>query len=504
MTLEEPVVELPEDRMLPWLLWVSLAAIALALLSYLDIAVPWPLAYAVVSAVILVLALNAPRRFRLAATFLVITVLSAWWLSALLELAFEHVPLLRSSRLIQQQGTQVASLLAAVLSIVLVGGVLVAGLFFASEFLLAWRGIFGLSRWEALQLLASLGFGLQYPYMVIENGQQKITRPKGLINKVGGPGLVVIQPGQAVVFERAGKVTQIVGPGHTYTQMFEFPKKIVLLQPRWLTFAADDVLTRDGVPMKVRGGLSARIEPAEVTARRIADAGGPDRYRWASAFREVIGNELAVYQDSVFRAAYLPAGPDWETTVAGAAESLVRDAVGRRRLEDIYGSPEQGLPDNTGRVIEDIEREALEGLQRFAPEWGIEVSGVEIACLEPPQGVQERVLSRWRIAAERQAIEHLGEAEAQTVRAVESARLGAFQALVEELVAAAAAADQGLSSEQAQRFLNALQSLAGQMTRDTTTALRYIEALEKLSQHPGARVVIGPPGQTLYVEEGEK
>ena len=517
---DAPGVVLREDRVGRWLLWVSLGALFLGFVNLLGNKVPWPVAYTLTGIVLILLSLIAPRKFKALALGLALIVVATLWAQQLLKIAFAETQFLQTAfarrrKLTYDDVMTLSNSLGVAIGVVSIAGIYVSGMFFASEFLLSFRRVFGLTRLEALRTLASLGFGLQYPYMIVENGEATLTKPKGLINKVGGPGLVIVRPGNAVVFERMGEVTQIVGPGPAYTKMFEFHKGVVQLRQRWLSFKADDVLTQDGVALKLSGGISARIEPATVTTARIAAAGGPGTYEWASRFyrisdagrivneETIIGGEFPVYKDSVFRAVYRPAGPDWEETLAAATVALIRDAVGQLRLEDLYGNPQRGLAFGARRVIDAIERNVLGRLQTFTSSWGVEVRLVEISVLEPPKEIQQRVLKHWEIAAQRQSIEDLGEAEAHTVQAVTDTKAASFQTLAAALQSAAQAANRTLGEEQTLRLLDVLHTLTANMGHDSTSALRYIEALEKLSEHPGARIIVGPPGQDINIEQHE-
>lgn len=503
MTTSKPETSAEENSSVigRWLLLLSGGAWLLALIQALGTRVPWPVGYTIMSGVFLLLSLIAPLRFRTLAFNLVLVIVISCWSKMLWQAIILQIGLVGSQQLTYEQVDILTDVMGLLTGLISVGGLLTASLFFASEFVLAFRGAFGMTRREALRALASVGFGLQYPYMIVEDGKATITKPKGLLPKIGGPGLVIIRPANAVVFERMGKVTQVAGPGKAYTKLFEFDKKVVQLRPRWVSFKADDVATQDGVPLKLEGGVGARIEPASVTEERIKSAGGPEKYEWASQFREVIGDDFPVYQDSVFRAVYLPSGPDWEITLGAATEALIRDAVGQRRLKDIYGAPASGLPDSAEREIEAIEQQTLTALQRFVSTWGVMVTGVEIRVLEPPADVQQRVLKQWQIAADSQAIQDLGQAEAKAVRAVGKSQADSFQSTVQQLQAAVERASNLLDEEPLQRFQELLEMMVATMGRDSTAALRYVEAMEKLCQHPNARIVIGPPGQQMNIEQ---
>jgi regulator of protease activity HflC (stomatin/prohibitin superfamily) len=467
--------------------------------------IPRPVAYTSVSLAALFLGWTAPSKVRQLAFCVALFLIAAMWSFGLYSLLLTTSPPVDGGSVNEGQVAGTSFLLAIATSAVFVGGLVFLGLVFASEFLLGFSEIYGLSRAAAIRTLASGCFGMQYPYLIIENGQATVSKPKGLLARMGGPGMVIVRPANAVVFERIGRVTQIAGPGTTYTRLYEFTKGIVQLRPCWISFPLDvEVFTLDGIALKVSGGIGARIEPADATEARIDAAGGPALYRWASSFRGRIGGEFPVYQDSVFRAVYLPAGPDWQKTLCGMALSSIQDAVSVLRLEDIYGEPKRGLPAvpaGVASITAAIEAQALRRLQTLAVNWGIQVTALDVKSLEPPEEIRQRVLKRWSSATEAQILADLGEAEAATMGLLDGVNLTAFQRTLQSLGAAAQTANATLGTSQALRFQRVLQTIANTMRRDPTTALRYIEALDKLSKQPNARVYIGMGRSDAQIEE---
>lgn len=499
-------VETKDDRLGRWLLWVSLGLLFLGLLSVVGKRIPWPIAYTLVSVVVLLLALISPKKYRVLIVAAAATVVIAWWITAFLEFAFTESALLRGRMVPVDDIRVLAGGLAALVAVATVGGVLLSGLYFASEFLLAFRGMFGLTRWEALRLLGCSGFGLQAPYVVVEDGKVTLTRPKGLLGKVGGPGLVIIRPGNAVAFERQGEVTQIAGPGPAFTKLFEFPKEpVVQLRPRWLSFEVDDVMTKDGVPLKLVGGVEGQIEPQEDTDKRLGHPDFRDQKTWkwqnAKERRQIIGGDFPVYRDTVFRAMYMHSGPNWEATLKGATLALIREAVGKRRLADIFGEPTAGVNGDGKRVISILEQEVQSKLDGFSPEWGVKVLGVTISLLVPPTEVQESVRKQWTTAADRRSIQEIGEAEAGAIKIIEATKKDSFDQMMGVLEDAMRRVRRTGDDAQVKRFQRLLETIATNVGRDSTANLRYIEALEKLSKHPGARIIIGPPGGDINVEQ---
>jgi hypothetical protein len=52
------------------------------------------------------------------------------------------------------------------------------------------------------------------------------------------------------------------------------------------------------------------------------------------------------------------------------------------------------------------------------------------------------------------------------------------------------------------RYVETITKLAVEMSRDSTSAYRYAEAVEKLMEHPNAQVVIAPPESAMALRRG--
>ena len=491
----------PKGNLTTWILACSAVLVLLGLLSAFA---PPMLVYGIATVLLIALGVTAPDQIRALALSLVTAVIIALWSGTLYQAILFNPQVMRSNGWSESTVRLLSAALGVFTGAVLAGGLLIAGLLVASEIMLTFAGAFGLKRTEAFKVLGSSSFGFQLPYLIIENGAATISKPKGVLSKIGGQGMVIVRPANAVVFERVGKVTQIVGPGTAYTKLYEFPKAIVQLRPRWIDLPSNaEAQTLDGISLKITGGVGARIEPAADRALReplvtaVLDKSTDLR-------GGKIDGDFPVYKDSIFRAVYLPAGPDWEKTLAGAAVTTIRAAINSHRLEDIFGPPVRGMlpiAPGTPTVIQQIQTQALAQLQAFAPDWGIQVTGLDLRLSEAPTELRQRVLKRWEIAADQQDMLDKGEAEAVTMARVEDIRRGTFDAMVQTLNDAVARANATLGPSQALRFARVLETIAQAMSRDPTVALRYIESLDKLSRMPNARVVIAPPDTDVKLDQ---
>jgi hypothetical protein len=91
--------------------------------------------------------------------------------------------------------------------------------------------------------------------VIVENGRVVKPGPNDPVMRIGGPGTLVVYSDSAVLLERAGRLTRVVGPGVTVLHRFEKVRDVVHLRP--LSFANSENektirvegMSRDGIPV---------------------------------------------------------------------------------------------------------------------------------------------------------------------------------------------------------------------------------------------------------------
>ena len=337
---------------------------------------------------------------------------------------------------------------------------LLAVMYVSSEWLLAMRETFGVTRWQALRLLISMVLNVSYPYYLIEDGEMTLVKPKGVMDQLGGPGVAVVKPYNAVAFERAGMITRIEGPGAFLTKLFEFPKHIIDLRPQWDYFEVEQVLTQDNVPLHIKGGIGYRIESRDQALMRIRDRSKIVEDR---QFAGLIEGQYPVFKFSIFNAAYQPAGP-WKYTVVGMTRTQVRKALAKYELGQIFRfDPEVKDLEHCEPVLNQIAEEVKKRATEIAYNWGVFVSSVNVDAIEMPEQVRQRMLEMWGAEyARRTAL-----IEAETERILQSAKA---KARTETILA----------------ISRGLKQLLGRDAKaEDLIALRFIEYLEKAAETGG-------------------
>lgn len=409
----------------------------------------------------------------------------------------------------------------------LIGGLLTVGAllllftFPSSEFILALHEFAGVKRADALRWLWSLIMGIQHPWQVVEDGKVTVTKPKGVFGEIGGPGVVVIRPGNAVIFERGGELTRIEGPGVYKTKRFERIKEVVDLRPQWSTIKTENMLTKDRVPLMFEAGVGYQIEPKQDTDRRIEKAESKGKeFKWEyEKGNEVIEGIYPVYKDSVFRAVYRVSRAGWRLIMQAVADSFLRDVVIAYTLDQLYELPEAEEGElkeelrESPRIIAEIEDQVKKKLEKAAIGIGVRIGTFDIKSVTMPEEVRERVLQWWeaewkrKIAVkeakgERQAMIEKAMGKAWALERLEGVKADARRRMIRQLVNAIEGVDKISDGKTTIRFIHVIEQLSRRMMTDDIIASHYMEVLEAIAESGGQKVFILGEDRRL-LERGE-
>jgi len=280
-----------------------------------------------------------------------------------------------------------------------VGVLLLPPMLISSEYILALHEVHGIKRKDALRMLWSLIVGINYLWMIIEGGKVTQSKPEGVLSEIGGPGVAVIRAGNAVVFERSGKISQVAGSRLVLLKQYERIRAIFELRPLGETKETENVLTKDRIPLTIVMGVGFQIEPKEVTDQRPESFVEPN----GEALSEVIGDDLyQTYGATLKKAVYHAPLSGWGVMTPGAAQSLLRDIIATYNFDEIFKrvGEEEGKPggfDPDQRTIKEIENKIMERLSAAAPRWGAHVQGVDIREIRIREDVLGKVLDWWGV-----------------------------------------------------------------------------------------------------------
>jgi regulator of protease activity HflC (stomatin/prohibitin superfamily) len=245
-------------------------------------------------------------------------------------------------------------------------------------------------------------------HQIVQDGQVIYSMPSHDDFRVPGPGVLAVRFGNAVVLERSGRITRILGPGFYLTEPFEHLSSIIDLSLQSTTRKLEDVLTKDSVPLQVELTLQYRImidQPALVKRA-----------------------ECNLDEASIRRAILTTV--DWKTQTEIVAECVVRDTVASRYLVEIYDP--RSLRSASGTTARaPLQHEVRRRLSRESQCWGVEAVRVNIDKVTLPPAVEQRIIEAWDVTWHEvlEIARALTEVKKATTRAVGNGRAAYLEAV---------------------------------------------------------------------------
>lgn len=337
--------------------------------------------------------------------------------------------------------------------------------------------------------------GINKATIVIAGGKiQTHNPPAGDLAKFGGPGILVVQEGHAVVLERGGRRSRIVGTGVHQLGIFERVNTVIPLMPRSFQIEIENVITQDHV----------LIEKIKLQVFTRLDLGDQSHENGDYPFDDKIIN------DKVWSPRLGPEVYDWSGVVKSVTDTALRDLAARLMLDDIVlasGASRERLRTELRELINRVTRDRL----------GVVVNSIVISEIKIPEKARDGLLQRWlaevnrRTAlinadTEREKLVLKGEGEAQSVRRIGLAKTMVRNEIIKLLVDTITETSQGGSPiadpKVAVRFVTAIERLSALVMQDNAAVFEYITALEKLCESPGARtIVFGDAKGTLQLPD---
>lgn len=307
----------------------------------------------------------------------------------------------------------------------------------SSFYVLALHKIEGMSWWDAILYNVSLILGINWAYLIVENGQAVITKEGSWLSILGGPGHLIVKQGNVVVLERGGKITRIVNAGVNKLEAMETIRNIFALNVQSSpadTTKIEQVLTKDRIPLTIILKMGFQIEPASEADKRVESKIAPNG---EALTRKLDDGLYQVYEGTVRKAALMaqriefPDSPvvrfskceenicqdvqitKWQKVAGSAPEGELRDHIMSHRFDELFELVDSTSGDKPDvrvkkRKIYEIEQAILEQVKpgKIA-NLGVLVRSVDIGRIEFPVGAEQLLLNRWG-APWQQQIELIG------------------------------------------------------------------------------------------------
>ena len=399
----------------------------------------------------------------------------------------------------------------------LIGTVIVALTILAGTWIIApWvRSVGGHAEMEEGELrnfLIRSYLGVSPSYLVFAGEKIAAQSPAGIMQQFGGPGLAIIKPQTAVVFEHMGTVSRVTGPATLNNiKMFELSKAVVDLRPQWDTTGVFEVSTQDGEQVQV----SARYQCAIMNRKELGDQPCPtiEETETANADKDnkvdkkpaksepgALAGAPEYCEDTIRRAVYDCGPHGWQHATRETVCWALRTEIERRTVEELFPAlnpvNREARPDEL-TIISDA---VLERAGNVTARWGVKVQVLSLDQIVPPQTVTEatRAMRQSRVAAEN--VVAAGRAEAGVYAGLQTVEAQAQEAKLRILVRHVTSVADELPNEQVLAFFELVENVARIIINHRTVDYRYVQALEALSENPNARIIIQPGNSGILVE----
>ncbi len=369
---------------------------------------------------------------------------------------------------------------------------------------------------EAHSFLQRLVFGMASlkPILIVREG--KIAVGSGsFLDRVGGPGFIIVYNDSAVVLERAGRLTRVLGPSVGFLEPYERIWEVIDLRPqRWLF--TDNAMTKEGIPIACEVDVTFKIDDRVIgedgQVREVPPVEIPDDFLRDKTFPEVldravveemgkggVSTPLPYTEQAVFNAATAvwvrirqPDHPEqlrhWTGRVMiSEVEGALRNILARYRLDWLLQPPQPGQKPPRQEILEQL-RNKLENTLTVDNKIGAKLLNVSLGKINvKDERISTQWIEAWNADWERRSIETLAEGEAEALAGLQTVQ---FQAQAEMILTLTEAIRPFVSSQsEASSYL---------------IALRLFQTLHWMAYDPFKQVFLPPEAlRTLKALEKE-
>lgn len=257
------------------------------------------------------------------------------------------------------------------------------------------RDIYALPRMrQGIRYVVSSLFALFVPRIIVDGGEKKLEKNEvNLIDVIGGPGHVIIQPGNAVMFKELRRPSTISIRESYYLHPFETIGQIVNLD--------EQQDSRSDIPAVSRDGIRVTIRDIQFRYRLFPEL------QYGRPKKRTIDNPYPFDEKALWNSAYnLPvtdSGPDsWKTVVGRAVVGGITDFISEHDIDYLTAPREAEIDPRR-----EIRYSLLHGPTRNAlRNNGAELVWVDIGHFEIDPTVDEQRTDYW-------AADWLGNAQIQ-------------------------------------------------------------------------------------------
>ena len=410
---------------------------------------------------------TARARWIFFAVFLLLMGLITWRVNMALETNRQPIDI------VSQLGIRVISLVAgAIISVFLTTIFFLITVYVSAIYVLSIQQVEGISVWQAFRSLMSLILKINYDWIVISEGKISKVKEKGVMKELGGPGKVIVDPGNAVALQRGGKITQIKGAGVWMTKRNENIREIFDLTNQFVQQSVKNVMTADRIPLDVEMGIGYRIVREENSnVEGLIDT------------RDDSGG-FPVKKETLMKAIFNnTTGGKWAGFGGGAPTGQLRDHFMTFTLEELFElapDDEATLRPNRRRIGQ-IEQTIKDTLNGFAANNGVTITVVDIREVKIPKEMMDAMM-----------LEIKSGAEARSIRQISQQRNLAQQNLISGILnTIASVTGRPIGDVELQMATEFVRMSKRELT-DDVLGHEYIQMLHELAKGDGTKVFTPP------------
>ena len=269
--------------------------------------------------------------------------------------------------------------------------------------------------------------------------------------RIGGPGVLDVRSGTAVVTERGGSYAGMYGPGEHELRAFEYPRAVLDLRAQ-SNSEETAVLTKDGVPVRVSVGAIfkfARKMPGETpppppkpgfsTVLR-AFLRGPNPAKAAGSFpASPEALRAAVYEVHTSPKANPPI--KWSDAAFKVAAGEVGDFMSKRLLDQLF-APDDSAQNPRKEIAQLLNTNGKQALAKR----GIDLLDSGFGNITVPLEVSEQRQKSWGVVWEKESAITQSRGEAEAIQQIQFAQAEAKAELVQALTQAVRTVNQTAES----------------------------------------------------------
>jgi regulator of protease activity HflC (stomatin/prohibitin superfamily) len=300
---------------------------------------------------------------------------------------------------------------------------------------------------SSLPHVLGMMFGYTSQMLYVHQGKLVTDASSKAAEVIGGPAWLTVGEGNAVLLERGGGFSRIVGTGYHRLRPHERVRGVVELRTHYRK-SSQSVLTKDGIPVKMDVDLTFRVTENDLpddpppspppplgpvnrlrrrlhlrVRRDVIETTRPHRFS-----RETV--RRLVYETTIWGP---DQQPDWTLSFYNVRSGDITDQIASRRLDEI-SAPEDTQVHPRAEIARKGLEDARDAASRVAP--GVEILDMTLGVIEPRDDfkhITTQMISNWKIEWERRAKILEAQAEAKRTQLLEEARAEAQANMIQAL-----------------------------------------------------------------------